>query len=432
MTLRMFSIIGESLNFGGRRLELIARVAWLPVLLLLIVDMATTFAYLSAIEGRIITFADVNSLLQAKQHFAQYAQNGWATAPGKMGVIALANAVLSIMLVSSFMAPLIRYAGLGDRPGPGLIRLAFGVDQIRFIVAGFASALFGLVLAILPAAGAGFFVMKYIIDAMSQTMASFPDPESLHTIEFVTSGQVIFESGAAWIYDLALPFAAAAPFALLVWVLAVLHFHPRNRPNAGEGGNIVMRSAVVLVIAGALVGSLYTFLRTAAMLSMSQSVETSGARKNFSGTGVNAILVFATISAILVGYINLRLFAWPGVAVCRRSMALGQTLQVTRGWNIIRLPVIVALIGLFLFTAMIAINVIILPMVLSTLELLFKATETSTRLVNSGAKGEWVLPLFVWIWNFFKIAVNFLWAFFSYGVLAGLYGRLYRDSEQSV
>ncbi len=431
MTLRMFSIIGESLNFGGRRLELIARVAWLPVLLLLIVDMATTFAYLSVIAGKTITFADVNTMLQAKQYFARYAQQGWATAPAKMAVIAAINVGLSIILLSSFMAPLIRYAGLGERPGPGLFRMPFGADQVRFIIAGLASALFVFVIAILPAAGAGFYVMKYIVAAMSQTMASFPDPESLHTIEIVTSGQAILDSGAAWIYNLALPLVAAAPFALIVWILAVLHFHPRNRPHAGEGGNLILRALVVLMIAGALVGSFYSFLRYSAMQSMAQSAQTASV-ENFSGTAVNALLIFAAISLILVGYLNLRLFAWPGVAVCRRSMALGPTLQVTRGWNLIRLPVIVGLIGLFLLTAVIAINAVVLPMVLSTLNILFQATETSTRLVNSGVKAEWVFPLFVWIWNFFKIAVNFLWTFFSYGVIAALYGRLYRESEQSV
>jgi len=427
----MFSIIGEALNFGGRRLELIARVAWLPVLLLLIVDMATTFAYLSVIAGKTITFAEINTFFQAKQSYAQFAQRGWTTSPGQMATIAGVNVVVSIILISSFLAPLIRYAGLGERPGPGLVRLPFGPDQLRFIVTGLASALFVVVIAVLPTAGAGFFVMQYIVEAMSQTMASFPDPESLHTIELVTSGQAIAARGGAWFYDLALPLAAAAPFALIVWLLGVIHFHPRNRPNAGEGGNMILRAFVVLVIAGALVGSVYGFLRIAAMQSMSQSPQTAGL-ESFTGTGVNSLLVFATIALILVGYLNLRLFAWPGVAVCRRSMALGRTSQVTRGWNIIRLPVIMALIGAFLFAAVIAINTIILPMVLSTLNLLFQATETSTRLVNSGVKGEWVFPLFVWIWNFFKIAVNFLWTFYSYGVVAALYGRLYRESEQSV
>ena len=431
MTLRMFSIIGESLNFGGRRLELIARVAWLPILLLLIVDMATTFASLSVIAGQTITFADVKTMFQAKQYFAQYAERGWTTAPDKMAAIAAVNVVLNVILLSSFMAPLIRYAGLGERPGPGLFRLPFGADQVRFIIAGLASALLIFAIAILPAAAAGFYVMKYIVEAMSQTMASFPDPDSLHTIELVTAGKAIADSGAAWVYDFAIPLAAAAPFAVIVWILAILHFHPKNRPNAGEGGNIFLRTLVVLIIAAGLVGSVYLFLRGAAMQSMTQTANT-GNLESFTGAPVNALLIFAALSFILVAYFNLRLFPWPGVAVCRRSLALGQTLQVTRGWNLIRLPLIVAVIAGFLLTAVIVINVIILPMAASTLNVLFQATETSTRLVNSGVKGDWVLPLFIWIWNFFKIAVNFLWTFFSYGVIAALYGRLYRESEQSV
>ena len=430
MTLRMFSIIGEALNFGGRRLELIARVAWLPVLLLLIVDMATTFAYLSAIAGKTITFTDVNTMLQAKQLYAKYAQQGWASAPGKMATIAFVNVAFSIILISSFMAPLIRYAGLGERPRRGLFRMPFGPDQIRFIVAGLASALFIIIIAVLPTAGAGFYVMQYIVDAMSQTMASFPDPESLHTIEFVSSGQAIVNSGGAWVYDFALPLAAAAPFALIVWIIGVLHFHPRNRPGAREGGSLIMRAIVVLLVAGALVGSFYGMLRVSALQSMAQNPQTASL-ENFSGTGVNSLLIFATITLLLVFYLNIRLFAWPGVAVCRRSLALGETLRVSRGWNLIRLPIVIAALALFLTTAVIVINTLILPMVLSTLNVLFQATETSTRLVNSGVKGEWVLPLFIWIWNFFKIAVNFLWTFFSYGVIAALYGRLYRDSAQS-
>ena len=431
MTLRTFSIIGESLNFGGRRLELIARVAWLPVLLLLIVDMATTFASLSVIAGQSITFAEVKTMLQAKQYFSQYAARGWANAPDKMALITGANVILNVVLLSSFMAPLIRYAGLGERPGPGLFRLPFGADQLRFIVAGLASAIFVAAIAIMPAASAGFFVMSYIVDAMSQTMASFPDPESLHTFEVVTAGQVIAASGAGWIYNFAIPLVAAAPFALIVWILAVLHFHPKNRPNAGEGGNIFLRALVVLIIAGGLVGSVYMFLRGAAMQAVKQAGQVANA-DGLANAPVNAILIFAVLSFIFIAYFNLRLFAWPGVAVCRKSLAFGNTLQVTRGWNLIRLPLILLVIGGFLMTAIIAINVIILPMVASTLNVLLQATETSTRLVNSGVKGDWVLPLFIWIWNFFKIAINFLWTFFSYGVIAALYGRLYRESEQSV
>ena len=429
-SLRMFSVIGEALNFGARRIELIARVAWLPVLLLLIVDMAATFAELSVIAGRAITFADVASMMQAEQYARQFAERGWAASPPKMLTIAVVHISLSIVLTASFLTPLIRYAGLGERPGPGLFRLPFGADQLRFIATGAASLLIVLVLAVLPAAGAGYFVMQAIVEAMTKTMATFPDPESLHTIEIVASGKSIIESGSAWLFDLALPLAAAAPFALLVWIVGVLHFHPRNRPNAHEGGNLVLRALVVFVIAAALTGGAYLMLRGAAMQSLSGNAQGATAT-DLTGTPVNAILIFITLGVFLFAYANLRLFAWPGVAVCRKSMALGGALAVTRGWNLFRLAAILFVLAGFLITALLVINQLLLPAILSTLNTLFRATEVSTRLVNSGAKAEWVLPLFVWIWNFAKIAVNFLWAFFSYGALAGLYGRLYRESAEA-
>jgi hypothetical protein len=428
MTLRMFSIIGESLNFGARRLELIARVAWLPVLLILIVDMSAMFAYLSVIAGRVVTFADVNSFLQAEQYLTQYSARGWAGAPEKMALIAGVNLTLKIILISSFIAPLIRYAGLGERPRPGLIRLPFGADQVRFLIAGLASIVVVLIVVAAPIAGASFFVMKAIVEAMSQTMASFPDPDSLHTIKLVSSGEGVIASGGAWMFDIALPLAAAAPFALLVWLIGVVHFHPGNRPHAGEGGNLFLRVLVVFAVTGALAGSAFFLLRGAAVQSIGQS---AGGESGLAGTPVHAVLIFGVLALMLVAYFNLRLFPWPGVAVCRRSLAPGPTLAVTRGWNLLRLPVILVLIGGFLLTMTLVINVIILPAILSTLNVLFEATEASTRLVNSGAKGEWVRPLFVWIWNLSKIGVNFLWTFFSYGVVAGLYGRLYRESAEA-
>ncbi len=430
MALRMFSVIGESLNFGARRLELIARVAWLPVLLTLIVDMSTMFAYLSVIAGRVVTFADVSSFVQAEQYFARFSGRGWASAPGQMALIASVNFVLKLVLLSSFIAPLIRYAGLGERPGPGLVRLPFGPDQLRFIVAGFASIVIVMIVVAAPIAGASFFVMKAIVDAMSQTMASFPDPSSLHTIELVSAGQGVIERGAAWIFDLALPLAAAAPFALIVWLIGVLHFHPENRPNAGEGGSLIARALVVFFVAGALAGTAFFMMRGVAVQSITQSAGAS--ETSLQGTPVQAVIIFSVLAAMLVTYFNLRLFPWPGVAVCRRSLGLGSTLAVTRGWNLLRLPVILILVGGFLLTAVVVINAVILPAVLSTLNVLFQATEASTRLVNSGAKSDWVRPLFVWIWNLTQIGVNFLWTFFSYGVVAGLYGRLYRESLETV
>lgn len=428
----MFSIMGEALDFGARRLGLVARVAWLPIVLLLLVNMASVFAQLSVIAGETITFTQIPTLLQAEQYLTQYSERGWAKAPGQMGAILAINLILQIILLASFLAPLIRYAGLGDRPNTSLIRLPFGADQVRFIGAALASWLFLLLVVLLPIASASFFTMQYINDAMSQTMASFPDETSLHTIEIVSSGQGMIERGAAWMVDLALPLAAAAPFALIAWAVGFWHFHPRNRPSSGERRSFALRALAVLAGLGVIVGGAFWLARGAILQSLVENAEFGAAPPTLTGTPIVAMLIFGILGALLLVYFNIRLFAYPGVAVCRRSLAPGPALAVSRGWNLFRLTAVLVLLWLLLLAMQIVINAFALPMVLSVLNTLFQATAVSTKLVNSGAVADWVLPLFVWMWNATKIAVNLGWAFFSYGVLACLYGRLYRESLEAV
>ncbi|MCA8896060.1 MAG: hypothetical protein KDA48_12455, partial [Amphiplicatus sp.] len=59
MELRVFPVVGAALNFGLRRMETIMRVAWLPVVLLLVFNMASAFAILSIANDRFVTFADL-------------------------------------------------------------------------------------------------------------------------------------------------------------------------------------------------------------------------------------------------------------------------------------------------------------------------------------------------------------------------------------
>ena len=65
----------------------------------------------------------------------------------------------------------------------------------------------------------------------------------------------------------------------------------------------------------------------------------------------------------------------------------------------------------------------------AVVNVLYQATLSATKLVNSGEPATWVYPFFVWAWTGFVIIVNLLLTFFFYGVIAGLQGRLYRDSE---
>ncbi|WDI31424.1 hypothetical protein PUV54_15850 [Hyphococcus flavus] len=432
MGLRIFPVIGDALNFGGRRLETIARVAWLPMVLILVANMVAIFGYLSVIAGRLITFEDIPSFLSAQQLVGQHAARGFENNADAMWAITAGNIIVQTLLAASFMAPLIRYAGLGEKPSPGVIRAPFGPDQLRFIVAGIFSFLFVAVLVFGPIAGASYYSLKYIVEALAQTVATFPDPNSLHTIEISTASATLTDQGMAWLYSHALPSVFAAPFAILLWIVVFLHFSPKNRPNASVNSNAFLRALTTLLMTVVFLGGAYLFFRQEILESYQQIAGLSGeAAQNLAGSPVDAILIFGIVAYLLVNYFNLRLYAYPGVAVCRSSLGLGNTLRVTRGWNIIRLWVILALIGMLLiFVQIVVINGLFLGRLLPWMvNMLYNATAVSSRLVNSGVTAEWVLPTFIWVWNITKIIINLVWSFFSFGVTAGLYGRLYRESE---
>ncbi len=329
------------------------------------------------------------------------------------------------------MAPLIRYSGLGERPTPGIIRLPFGADQIRYVLSGFVSNIFAALVLMVPMASATYFVLKYMFDAMSRTLASFPDPNSLHTIEFITVGQQLASNGPTWQIDLGLPLLAAAPFALLVWLINFFHFHPRNQVPAKESGNPILRLMTTFVTSTLAIALLYLPMKeflTVLIGSVASANQQLG--QVVSSTPINAFYLIGAILTLLVVYLNLRLSPYQGITVCRKSMGPGNLLRVTRGWNLVRLPVIWAAVFGLLFVVQWFVNVIVFTSLNATVETLFAALGSTTRLVNSGVTAEWVGPLKIWVSNLSKISFNFVWAFFFYGVVAGLYGRLYRESER--
>ena len=449
MGLRIFPVVGAALNFGGRRMETTARVAWLPIVLSMIASMAAVFAMVSVISGRLVTFEDVPTYLGAYQIAMKNAARGFQSNPGAMWAISLASLAAQTLLTASFMAPLIRYAGLGEKPAPGFIRAPFGADQVRFILSGIFGFLFVAVLVFGPIAATSYYTLKYIVAALSQTMAVFPDPNSLHTIEIKTAADTVAAAGRSWIYDRAIPLAGAAPLALAFWALLFFHFNPKNRPKAAHPGNPFLRALATFLVASLLLLGAYFYLadfvlnnfRSNAGFLGNLSALAGAAKLDLGGLAdsldflINSpqgrLAFFGVASFFVVNYISLRLFPYPGVAVCRKSLALGGTLAVSRGWNILRLWAIVTIAGLFIVVVQVfVLNALFLQYLLpQVLTLLYNATAVSTKLVNSGVEASWVQPTFVWIWNIVKILINFIWSFFSIGVTAGLYGRLYRESE---
>lgn len=446
MKLRTFSVAGEALNFGARRMETIMRVAWLPIVLLLVLNMATVMAVLSVAYGRLISFADAGSwaIFQAaigkylQQLATMLATQGPQAIPKELYYIVGTSFLLQMILIASFMAPLIRYAGLGERPAPGVVRLEFGAAQLRFALASILSSLVIAALIIAPVAAAAYYAMKYIAEAMMQTYASFPDPNSLHTIELLPAQQVITARGDLWFYNRAVPLIAVAPFAFVLWVALILHFHPKNLEGAGSGNiltRVVGALASVVALSAAFWLSFYLLAKVGykMLITVILTIVSPLLATAYLFTGKLSIDQLAIVSVIVLFfyYFSLRIAPYQGVAVCRGSMAPGGTLKVTRGWNIMRLFIAGFVLSAVLSTASFLINQFMFGFIGMVTNFLYAATSTATKLVNSGAEAEWVRVFFVWAWNIIKILVNLFWAFFSYGAVAGYLGRLYRESERA-
>ena len=423
MILPIFSVVGEALNFGARRMETIMRVAWLPVVLLLVLNMVTLFAYVSVVAGRLVTFEEMVPSFQVLQYYGEQAATlGWEKNPQAMTTITVASLALHFILIASFMAPLIRLAGVGEQPAPGVVRVPFGADQLRFILSVLASFFILGVVVLGPMLIATNYTAGYIGDALSQIIVTFPNDASLHTIELTTKEELANSDGTAWIYYHGIPLLVLMPIFVLFWALLTVHFHPKNRgPNRPElrngRSNTYVRIGLTLIGSIAFTAAFSYFLLAA------------------SGTefGLDEFSFVALIGGFLsvFYYLQLRVAPFPGVAVCRKSMKPGRLLRVTQGWNILRLFLIFFFLAALLIVIQVIINQIVLGQLIGTTVInLFEAVASYTKFTADGVQAPWVLPAFVGAWNLIKILANVFWAFFSYGVLAGLLGRLYRESER--
>lgn len=408
---RISSIVGSALNFGGRRFGTIARVAWLPVVLLLILDMAGVFIYLSIAAGRLISFADVASYVEARGALGQLWGLAWMSHFETMAIVFGALTGIQLILISTFMAPLIRLAGLGETPERDGLRAEFGPDQFRFFVSYLLSFLILPLLLLAPISATAYYVLKYVAEAMQQVYLSFPDPQSLHTVEFVTGSDLIERQGRLWYFLSGIPLAAAAPFALLFWIALTTHF----RPEPGERSVGWLARALGALIGGGGVVALIWF----GFLDVTKQAANGPA---------GIYLGIAALVVAMLLYLGVRLLPYAGVAVCRRSLAFAGTFKVTRGWRLIWLIFVVVLIYVLINVVLVGANFAFVWMQ-SVFEMIYAAADSASRLAHEGEAEKWIYPFFVMTWNLIKILVNVAWAFFSYGVFAGLLGRLYRESE---
>lgn len=422
MALRAFSVVGEALQFSSRRFETVLRVAALPIVLLLIFNMAAAFGYLSVANDRLITFKDVAaagvSWAQATKLAGSAATQGLMASSVEAWSIYVASLVVNLVLVSAVMAPLIRYAGLGEKPARGVLRIDFGPDQLRFIGASALSLLLSALVIYAPIGAATFIIIGLISTAASTPYAHFPQADSLHTIDLISGREALSMRGGLWLYDYGYWGAATLLVAALLAVVLILHLRPRAEDRmAGIG----FPGRALGVVAG-----LGAFLALAAMLAM-----------RFSALGGAApppqalpVVLFAAAAIAAAAFLNLRLYPYAGVAVCRKSMGLGGTLLVTRRFDVFRLGLAFALLGLLMFLMQVLLVWLGGGSAYAVLGYLAAAVRSYVRLVSGGEGGDWVFPFFGWLWAVIGIVFTVLWTAFTYGVSAGLWGRLYRESAR--
>jgi len=426
MALNAFSVVGESLNFSARRFETVLRVALLPLALLLILNMAATFGYLSIANERVITFKDVaESRLgwdQVSQLGARAAQSALEANSSAAWAIYIASLLINAILVASFMAPLIRYSGLGEKPAPGLVRAPFGSDQFRYLVAGALSSVAFFLVVYAPIYIATASIVGFISNAMTTPFANFPNPESLHTIEIV-SGVDMF--GVRWLHHYQVWGASALAAALIVIAIFVIHF----RKSASRGFLSRVGDVIVGVAAYLLIALLLFTLFSNWFLSGGSSANAQLARMGMNAD-IAATVLFGAAALAILAYFGLRLFPYAGVATCRRSMSLKGVGRLTRRFNIFRLAAAFVLLGVTLIGAQIVLLWLGAGSVLAVLGYLASAVRSYVRLSGGEEAGAWVFPFFGWLWAVFGIILTLLWTAFTYGVTAGLWGRLYRESQR--
>ncbi len=416
--LSVFSVAAEALNFAWRRFGVVLRVGWLPLTLMLVFNMASVFLWLSLAYATPISFADVAAagaswgqvLALSQQAQAQ----GLAANSAAAWSIAVASLAVNLILLSSFMAPLTRYAGLGETPAPGFIRAPFGPDQIRFLLAGaLASGVF-LLTAYAPVTLATAAILGFMQSAMTTPFASFPDTDSLHTVDVIFGADRL---GVRWLYGWQVWGAAAAFLGLFIVALVFGHVAPR-REDKHAGIGALGRGL------GAFLGVAAYFLAAAAAYNavFGEAARRAGAFAD----GLAGAMFLAAGAAVMI-FAGLRLYPYAGVAVCRRSMAIAGALKVTRRHNLFRLLAAMLLIGFLLFGAQILISVAF-SLLTGVIATLFGAAETAARL--GGGEGGWAARSAALAISASGVAANALWALFTYGVSAGLMGRLYRESER--
>ncbi len=431
MQWRFWAVAGEALNFGGRHMGTIVRMAWLPVLVVLMLHFATTFLVLSIIVEQPIRMDDVGSFAAAEaalpRFLAQYA--ALSIAGGSIeGLLQIAliygvKYALMFVVIASAIVPLIRYAATGERPMHGLVHLPFGHGEVRFCLTALATGIIPLALVFVPfvvAVGSVGAIMMEVLK--TEAFVSFPNDESIHTIRLTEISDILFSGERITLAGRSIP---AILFAIPLWAaglgVMILHFLGHRTPAQNPDGRARYLPGWLVALLIFVLAGVVPFLIAAGKIAVPELVHRVIPR--IPETLVPAAAIFVPVF-LLLGYVSLRLFAWPGYAVVNRSFSLKETFAVSRGFNLYRIVGLMALVIVALWAVHLVAGLFLSAVFYPALLMVFQMLVQGTRLLNSGVTGEWVVPVVLWSWNIVRLLMTIFLSFFTYGVIAGVYGKL--------
>lgn len=180
-------VIYEALGFAMGKFGTALRVAWLPLILLLIVQLvAVRLGFASADTG-------ISTNLRLEPGYTyKFVESLFTNSWPYMALMGVA-----VILQASYMVPLIRYAGHGIAPHGGMIHLQFGVRHLKYVLATAASFAGVLILMRLAISLGSQWLYGTVVPVL-QTQHTVFEEGSLHSVEteqvFGALNQVLFQA----------------------------------------------------------------------------------------------------------------------------------------------------------------------------------------------------------------------------------------------
>lgn len=275
----VMDVVGEALSFAVARFGLALRVAWFPLVLLMLVDVALVSTGFAAPGQQWRVGVEGTYTLQLLQSLFT------------LEPVLILLILASVVLQASYMVPLIRAAAGVAEPHHGSLHLGFGVPHLRYIGGSIlsVSALF-LVAGVVMSLGQRFVDLN-IVPLLNIQHTVF-EPGSLHSIEtepvfgelnavINSVDSVLFSFG---LNLSVLDAAILAPIAILVAYAALRLFAlpyvgaaqtsggvlaPLSRSlSLSAGTNVLSMLAILLVYGGLIVGVFFVFSLASVVISV--------------------------------------------------------------------------------------------------------------------------------------------------------------------